>query len=361
MILTLLAATALFLAFSNGANDNFKGFATVWGSASLSYRTALILSNAATLAGGTISIILADGLIKQFSGRGLVEDAVAASVPFALSVASAAGITVTLATRLGFPISTTHAIMGGLVGSALSSGQNIAFGHLGKQFVLPLLTSPMIAALLGFIVYTLASKIKTEKDCICVIEASRAIDNGTLAKTTMLLPTTIIGSEADCPKHGEALARVSASVILEKAHIASAIIICFARAVNDTPKLAALLLGAGVMSTWSSAFAVTAAMGAGGILLSRRVAETMSLNLSEINGVQGVAANLVTSAIVLTASSFALPVSSTHVSGGSIIGSGTAANTLDLSTVKAVLLSWAVTLPVAIFSAAMVMQLIQAF
>jgi inorganic phosphate transporter, PiT family len=97
MILTLLAATALFLAFSNGANDNFKGFATVWGSASLPYRTALILSNAATLAGGVVSIILADGLIKQFSGRGLVADAVAASTAFSLAVAGGAGVTLSKA------------------------------------------------------------------------------------------------------------------------------------------------------------------------------------------------------------------------------------------------------------------------
>jgi inorganic phosphate transporter, PiT family len=360
MILTLLAATALFLAFGNGANDNFKGFSTVWGSASLSYRTALILSNAATLAGGIISIILADGLIKQFSGRGLVEDAVAASAPFALSVAGGAGITVALATRLGFPISTTHAIMGGLVGSAMSSGETIAFGHLGKQFGLPLLTSPIIAALFGFIAYTLASRLKAEKDCICVVEASPVMSNGALAKAAMM-PTAVVGSDADCPKHGEALARMSVSGMLDKAHIASAITICFARAVNDTPKLAALLLGASVMSAWSSAFAVTAAMVAGGFLLSRRVAETMSLKLSEISSVQGTAANLVTSTVVLTASSLALPVSTTHVSVGSIIGSGKAANTLDLSTVKAVLLSWLVTLPVAIISAAIVMQLVQLF
>jgi inorganic phosphate transporter, PiT family len=360
MILTLLAATALFLAFSNGANDNFKGFATVWGSASLSYRTALILSNAATLAGGVISIILADGLIKQFSGRGLVEDAVAASAPFALAVAGGASITVALATRLGFPISTTHAIMGGLIGSALSSGENIAFDHLGTQFILPLLTSPIIAALLGFAAFTCAPKLKPESDCVCIVEASPVMAGSALMQTAMM-PTTLIGSEADCPTHGDALARVSVSAMLNNAHIVSAITICFARALNDTPKLAALLLGAHAMSAWSSAFAVTAAMVAGGFLLSRRVAETMSLKLSAIGSVQGTTANLITSTVVLTASSLALPVSTTHVSVGSIIGTGKAANTLDLSTVKAVLLSWVVTLPIAIISAAAVMQLVQLF
>jgi inorganic phosphate transporter, PiT family len=360
MIFTLLAATALFLAFSNGANDNFKGFATVWGSASLPYRTALILSNAATLAGGIVSIILADGLIKQFSGRGLVEDAVAASVPFALSVAGGAGITVALATRLGSPISTTHAIMGGLIGSALASGQNIALAHLGTQFILPLLSSPIIAAVLGYVAYRSAPKYRSETDCICVVEPQHTF-NGTALTRTAMMPERIIRSQVECQIHGDAIARVSVSAVLNHLHITSAIAICFARALNDAPKLAALFLGSGLLSTWNSAIAITAAMVAGGFLLSRRVAETMSLKLAEIGSAQGTAANLVTTIVVLAASSFALPVSTTHVSVGSIIGSGKAAETLDLSTVRAVLLSWAITLPVATLNAALVMQLVQLF
>ena len=358
MLLTSLAATALFLAFSNGANDNFKGFATVWGSASLSYRTALILANAATLAGGIVSIILADGLIKQFSGRGLVEEAVAASGSFALAVAGGSGITVALATRLGFPISTTHAIMGGLIGSALSSGQTIAFDHLGTAFILPLLSSPIIAAILGYAAYRSSPIINAQNDCICIVEATPSVSGAALAKV-VTAPIGIVGSAADCPAHGETIARFSASALLDKVHVGSAITICFARAVNDTPKLAALMLGAGALSAWNSAFAVTAFMVAGGFLLSRRVAETMSLKLSDISPVQGTAANLVTSAVVLTASAYSLPVSTTHVSVGSIIGSGKAADTLDLSTVRNVLLSWVVTLPVAIIGAAFVMQVIR--
>jgi inorganic phosphate transporter, PiT family len=360
MILTLLAATALFLAFSNGANDNFKGFATVWGSASLSYRAALVLSNAATLAGGIVSIIVADGLIKQFSGRGLVEDAVAASAPFALSVAGGAGITVALATRLGFPISTTHAIMGGLIGSALASGQDIAFAHLGTQFILPLLSSPVFALALGFVAYKSFPKLNAENDCICIVEAQPAL-SGTALTRALMMPEQFIGSTEDCRVHGNAIARFSLSSVLERAHIASAIAICFARALNDTPKLAALFLGAGVLSTWNSAIAVTVAMVAGGFLLSRRVAETMSLKISDISSVQGTTANFVTSCVVLTASVFALPVSTTHVSVGSIIGSAKAANTLDLSTVHNVLLSWLITLPVAVLSAALVTKLVQLF
>ena len=74
-----LIAAVLFLAFNNGANDNFKGFATVWGSDTLSYRQALVLATLATLAGSVASWLLADNLIQQFSGKGLVPNAIAST------------------------------------------------------------------------------------------------------------------------------------------------------------------------------------------------------------------------------------------------------------------------------------------
>jgi inorganic phosphate transporter, PiT family len=316
-MIVLLVATALFLAFSNGANDNFKGFATVWGSGTLSYRGALILSNGATLIGGVVSLVLADGLIKQFTGRGLVDDAIAASATFSFVVAVGAGLTVMLATRLGFPISTTHALVGGLTGAGLASGSALQWGALGSGFMVPLLVSPILSAVAAFCIFSVAKSFRRQ--------LSPSMAGGAAAMTL-----------------DDAAPNTAALTI---AHIVSAVAICFARAVNDTPKLAALLLGAGVLSGVSSALASTAAMVAGGWLLSRRVAETMSMKISRISPTQGTMANYVTAALVLSASRFGLPVSTTHVSVGSIIGSGAAAGRLDLSAVRNVLLSWVVTLP----------------
>jgi inorganic phosphate transporter, PiT family len=325
-MLVLLVATALFLAFSNGANDNFKGFATSWGSGALSYRTALILSNVATLAGGIASVIIADGLIKQFSGRGLVDDTLAASSAFSFAVAAGAGMTVMLATRLGFPISTTHALVGGLTGAGLVSGSALQWGALGNGFMLPLLVSPVLSATAAFCIYGSAKLLQR-----------------------MFVPAYAGGVSVSDAEELE-----TGNKALTGTHIFSAVAICFARAVNDTPKLAALMLGAGILSSVNSALAATAAMVVGGWLLSRRVAETMSLKISDISPVQGTTANLVTAALVLAASKFSLPVSTTHVSVGSIIGSGAAAGRLDLSTVRNVLLSWVVTLPLSAALAAVV-------
>jgi PiT family inorganic phosphate transporter len=104
----LFLVMVAFLAFGNGANDNFKGFATVWGSGTLDYRHALTLATIATVAGSIASLFLAEGLVKQFSGRGLVSDAIASSPWFIQSVAAGASVTILVATRAGLPVSTTH-------------------------------------------------------------------------------------------------------------------------------------------------------------------------------------------------------------------------------------------------------------
>lgn len=359
MLILLLGFAALFLAFSNGANDNFKGFATVWGSASLSYRRALLLATAATIAGGLASLLLAGALVEQFSGKGLVPDALASTPSFALAVAGAAAITVILATRLGFPVSTTHALVGGLIGAGVANSLgDLDFGTLGSSFILPLLTSPLLSAGISFGIY-LAIRLRrppgmgNEDGCICLVEdeASRRLSTGGAMVLRRHIgshaPRLVIADAAACDDGPVPLARASIARLRDGAHMFSATTICFARGVNDTPKLAALLIGAGLFGGAYSAMAITAAMALGGLLLARRVAETMSLKINRLDPVQGIWANLTTAALVLGASRLGLPVSTTHVSVGSIVGIGAAAGTLDLSTVRNVLLSWLATLPLA--------------
>ena len=119
LLLSLLVCMTLFVAYSNGANDNFKGVATLYGSNTVSFRTALWIGTAATLAGCICSVFLAETLVKAFSGKGLVPDAISGSPAFLAAVATGAASTVMLATVLGFPISTTHALTGALVGAGL--------------------------------------------------------------------------------------------------------------------------------------------------------------------------------------------------------------------------------------------------
>ena len=150
MIAPALFLATCFLAYSNGANDNFKGVASLFGCKAASYRTAILWATLTTFAGSITAIFLAQTLLQRFSGKGLVPDSVVGSEQFLLAVAIATALTVILATRFGFPISTTHGLMGALIGGGLVAvGAKVNFASLGRGFVLPLLLSPFLAILLG--------------------------------------------------------------------------------------------------------------------------------------------------------------------------------------------------------------------
>lgn len=303
----LLVATALFVAASNGANDNFKGFATVWGSDTLTYGRALALAGIATVAGALVSIVLAGALVQHFSGKGLVPEAVASAPLFILAVAAGTAMTVVLATRFGFPVSTTHAMIGGLIGAGVAqAGAQVHFAQLASIFLLPLLVSPLLAAVLGLGALHLMRKMRRAG------------------------PVRVAGSPG-----------------MDRLHVLSAMSICFARGVNDTPKLAALLVAAQVLRPGTSVVLIAAAMALGGLLFARRVAETMSRRVTRMDHAQGLTANLIAAALILVASKFGLPVSTTHVCVGSIGGVGAGAGGLNWPALRGVLLSWVATLPVA--------------
>jgi PiT family inorganic phosphate transporter len=68
----LLLLAVCFLAYSNGANDNFKGVASLFGSKTTSYRIAIGWATVCTFAGSVAAIFLAQALLSKFSGKGLV-------------------------------------------------------------------------------------------------------------------------------------------------------------------------------------------------------------------------------------------------------------------------------------------------
>lgn len=344
----LLILVALFLAFGNGANDNFKGFATVWGSDTLSYRKALLLATITTIAGSLLSVYLADGLVQQFSGKGLLPQAIVDAPQFIVSVGIGAALTVIIATRVGLPISTTHALIGGLIGAGwAASPGDMQYATLLNTFLLPLLFSPIAAALLGLLTYRLLRLRSEQKDCVCVSapQPSLVTQNGVIA--SVAAPKLLMAEDAVCDAIVPPLARFSIAGIQHHLHIFSASLICFARAVNDTPKLAALLIAAHILHAQVSLMLIAIAMALGGLIFARRVAETMSRRVSRMNHTQGVAANLITATLVLGASQLGLPVSTTHVSVGSIAGVGAGADTLNWGALRNVLMSWVATLPMA--------------
>lgn len=362
MILVLLLLAAAFVAFSNGANDNFKGVATIYGSGTAGYKTSIIWATVTTFAGSVTSFFLAQSLLKKFSGKGLVPDAFTGSEYFLLAVALGAGITVILATRLGFPISTTHAILGSMVGSGLvaTAFGGVNFSALSKGFVTPLLLSPVLAVLAGATLYALFHSIRwllriPKEWCVCVGAETRVVampaGSSMLAMRTLPMPTLTL-AEGECvascaERYCGTIAGVDAQRLVDAGHFLSAGIVSFARGLNDTPKIAALLLLVKWLTPASDVAIVGITMAVGGLLGARRVAETMSHKITNMNPGQGFTSNLATGILVILASTLGLPVSMTHVTVGSLFGIGLTTGQANIKTVTGIVLSWIITLPCA--------------
>ena len=348
-----LILASFFLAYSNGANDNFKGVATLFGSRTTSYRMAIWWATSATFAGTLASLFLAGTLVKRFSGKGLVPDSVAASPEFLAAVAAGAGLTVMLATWAGFPISTTHSLTGGLVGAGLAAvGFQVQLNLLGSAFLLPLLLSPLIAALLAAVGYVILREIRrrsglTKRTWLCVEQPDLVTISAKSEAALDLSPLPLSSRALLCEtRYRGDLAGVEAQKVLDTAHYLSSGVVSFARGLNDTPKIVALLLGAQALQLEWSLLMVGLAMAIGGLLSARNVAQTMSLRITEMNAGQGFTANLCTGLLVVFASRMGVPVSTTHVSVGSLFGIGTVTGQANYPVIREIMLSWVLTLPV---------------
>ncbi|MCI0540254.1 MAG: inorganic phosphate transporter family protein [Verrucomicrobiales bacterium] len=363
MIALLFLATC-FLAYSNGANDNFKGVASLFGSRTTGYRNAISWATLTTGAGSIAAIFLAQSLFKRFSGKGLVPDVLTTQPEFLLAVALGAGATVILATLLGFPISTTHGLTGALVGSGLIAGAgNVNFGALGKNFFTPLLLAPLIAVAAGAAAYSVFRALRlsfgiSKEMCICVGTETEIVPvprpDGLFAAEALPKLSITASQSAICQqRYTGTFLGVNAGRLVDAFHFLSAGAVSFARGLNDTPKIAALLLVASALDIRWGLLAVGFAMAVGGLLNARKVADTMAHKITEMNPGQGFAANLATALLVSTASYHGLPVSTTHVSVGSLLGIGITTRQAKWKPVIGVLWSWVVTLPCAAMLAAL--------
>jgi inorganic phosphate transporter, PiT family len=359
MSFLLLFLATCFLAYSNGANDNFKGVASLYGSRTADYRTALGWATLTTFAGSITSIFVAQSLLKKFSGKGLVPDALVGSEHFLLAVVIGAALTVILATLTGFPVSTTHGLTGALVGcGVLAVGPQVNFAALEKSFLVPLLLSPVLAIILGAAVYGILRlfrlKFGVAKEwCFCVGSEERLVPmpqpTGALARQTTSPEYSVLIAEAGtcAERYAGAFVGIRAQRIMDAAHFLSAGVVCFARALNDTPKIVAMLLLVKALDIRWGFVAVAVMMVVGGLIHSRKIAETMSKKITEMNHGQGFSANLTTGILVILASVFGLPVSTTHVAVGSLFGIGLTTGKANPKVMTGIVLSWIITLPCA--------------
>ncbi len=356
---TLIAgAFALMLAYANGANDNSKGVATLIGGGVLARRPAIFFAAVTTLLGSIASVLLAGVLLKAFSGKDIVDAATVEASTFPVAVGLGAALTVLLATRIAMPISTTHALVGSIIGVGVAAG-GLHWSGVFSSFFIPLLVSPFIALIGAWLLYQIFRTVRlrlgvTSQTCLCAgsepVPLTIHNDGSMSVAATGLHIST--DDKAHCrEKYFGRVIGIDAQKAVDYSHMFTAGSVSFARGLNDTPKIAALMVAAGALGSGGkpqvALITVGIAMAAGGLLAVWRVSRTMSDRITGMNDGQAFTANLVTALLVIVASRLGMPVSTTHVSCGSLFGIGAANGRAHWKVIGTIVLAWITTLPVA--------------
>ncbi|MBI1330948.1 MAG: inorganic phosphate transporter [Alphaproteobacteria bacterium] len=348
----LLSAATLMLAWSNGSNDVSKGVAALAGSGVASPRAAWILGVVATMIGG-FGAIFWGGALGTLFGGGFLRGASELPVGAALAALAGAAGFVALSTWQRWPVSTTHALIGGIVGAAIVQFglHDVAYRTVATKFLVPLLASPLLAIGLCWVLLLLNRFIETRMP---------QWTPGCCAPEDYQRDPFICAPPERRPS--PTVRRVWLTL-----HWLSGGAVSFARGLNDVPKMAALMIPAllawPALATTSQGPAVaiaatSLAMTGGALMAGRRLLPVLAKEVSTMTPATGLFANMGTALLVLGATPLGLPVSTTHVAAGSLIGVRVAdsAPPRARDALKTILMAWFVTLPAAaLLSATLVM------
>jgi len=360
VILTL----GVLVAYVNGSNDVSKGIATLAGSGVTDYRRAILWGTVWTGLGGFAGALLAGAMVETF-GKGLLASGIVPTFAAAIATILGAAAWVAFATSAGLPVSTTHAIVGSIVGvGAIAYGfSGVNWAVVGGKIALPLLLSPIVALIVTTVVLRVwkcfAAPSGNSGECFCAeVEPSAvsiaAAPDGIVASFLTNLPSfrLTIDSQRACAVERPAAFRVT----INDLHWLTSGTTSFARGMNDAPKMVAIVLATTVLPTSNTGFrtvafvAVTLGMIAGSWVAGRRVTTVLAEEVTPMDHRGGFVANLVTAALVGPGAALGLPMSTTHVSSGAIVAVGSQnAAELKWKTVREMLLAWVVTLPAAAF------------
>jgi PiT family inorganic phosphate transporter len=350
---TTVFILALLLAWANGANDIPKGIATLVGSGASRPLRAIAWGTLCTVAGGLAALTWGDEMVNTFSALFTAADPAAGRSIVAASLCGAIAWVV-LATRTGLPVSTTHALLGGIAGAVLAgTGASDLNGvMLANRVLVPLLLSPLIAVAACWVLLLLAryvaARVPAWKPGCCEHDAWRK-------------------NPYVCAGGTQTSGRELNERLWSALHWFSGGATSFARGLNDVPKIAVFLIIADTLLPVGTGFsgataipivAVTLTMALGGVWGSLKVLHVLAHRVCRLEPSSGLVANVGTSFLVLAATPLGFPVSTTHISTGALLGVRWAGHLQphEADALKWILLGWVVTLPIAAAISASVMQ-----
>lgn len=392
--IVLACVFGVFMAWGVGANDVANAMGTSVGARAITIKQAIFIAvifefTGAVLAGGHVTATIRKGIIDT----GLISQTPELLVYGMLASLLAAGIWLMTATRFGWPVSTTHSIVGAIVGfGVVGIGFNaVQWGKI-VSIVLSWVISPALAGFIGFLIFrSVQHLILDTKDPlqnakryvpIYMFFAGLIISLITLVKglkhvgldlsspqqyaialsfgiIVMTIGIIFIRRVQFDPKADRECHFANVEKIFSVLMIITACSMAFAHGSNDVANaigpLAAVVgivqnegrIGAkSVLPVW------ILLIGGGGIVLGlitygHKVIKTVGRRITELTPSRGFAAELAAASTVVLASSTGIPVSTTHTLVGAILGVAMARgmSALNLNVVKTIFMSWIVTLP----------------
>ena len=309
-VLVLVVITALAFDFTNGFHDTGNAMATSIATGALGPRVAVAISGVLNFVGAFLSLTVAATIASGLVNTGVVTLTVVAA-------GLAGGIIWNLLTwLLGIPSSSSHALIGGVIGSTIAAagGSAVNWHGLVSKVIIPAVLSPVIAALIA------------------------AVGTWSLYRITRSLTE---GGR----KHGFRIGQVGSACVVSLAH-----------GTNDAQKtmgvITLALIANGTLAQGSNAptwviVSCALAIALGTYIGGWRVIRTLGKGLVEIESPQGMAAESASAAVILLSSTFGYSLSTTHVATGSIIGTGLGKKGADVrwNVAGRMATAWVFTLP----------------
>jgi PiT family inorganic phosphate transporter len=330
-LVIFLIIAGLYMAWNIGANDLANAMGTSVGSGALSIKQVIIVAGVFEFAGAVffgkkVTSTIAKGIVPIDSISLIDNHLVAVGM---LAAILAAGFWITLATFYNLPVSTTHSIVGAVLGFGLIAAYNGIIGlsdihwEVLVKIVSSWLISPVLGAILAYIIFSLIRYFILQKTSDPYKIENKFVS---LQIITACYIAFAHGSNDVANAVGPLYAALNA---LDMAGM-------------TIPLWVMVLGGCGMvfgLATWGY-----------------RVIETIGTKITELTPTRGFSAEFATASVVVLHSYISLPISTTHTLVGSVIGVGLAGGlaAVDLSVIGKIALSWIVTVPVAALTSALI-------
>ena len=384
----------LFMAWGIGANDVANAMGTSVGSGALTFKQAVMIAAVFELAGA----ILAGGEVTATIRKGIIDVSSLGSTPELLvygmlSSLLAAGIWLMVATRMGWPVSTTHSIVGAIVGfGAVGIGMEaVMWGKVGT-IALSWVTSPLMAGAMAFALFRSIQKLIIDTDdplekakkyvpyyifmvgfIIAMVTLLKGLkhvgvnlpfEQNLLYATLIgiivaLIGTVMIKRLKFTKKEDKKFHYTNMEKIFGVLMIFTAIAMAFAHGSNDVANaIGPVAAVVGIVQSGGDILSKSATpvwilmLGGIGIVVGlatygHKVIATVGSGITELTPSRGFAATLGAATTVVIASGTGLPISTTHTLVGAVLGVGLARGigALNMGVIQTIFLSWIVTLP----------------